>query len=150
MRAGRRFTPHSRRNSALAAIGAMTVATLTWVLAVQVAGVALRARMGPEVVTIDAVQACVGALVPTMFGLGAMGVLRSRSRRPRTMWTRLAVTVAILSLGSPLMSATNAAAGAVLVSMHLLVAAVVIPLVRSTATDEPDAPDDAAELAVAS
>ena len=124
--------PASRRASSRAAavLGAAAASGAAWAAAVPLAGVDLRVELGDRAQTVG-----LGAVVGTALLAGALGwallaVLEHRTSRAATLWTRIAVVVATLSLVGPLSGGATAAATAVLLALHLVVAAVLVPLLR--------------------
>lgn len=71
--------------------------------------------------------------VAGLLGWALLTVLESRTRRAATIWTAVAVVVAVLSLLGPLTSAVTAGAAAVLVALHVAVAVVLVPMMRRSA-----------------
>ena len=69
----------------------------------------------------------VTAGVAGLLGWALLAVLTRTTRRPVTIWRVAAVVALLLSLGGPL-SAGAGAAAAVLVALHVAVAAVLVPL----------------------
>ncbi|MBD3783678.1 MAG: hypothetical protein IE926_12130 [Micrococcales bacterium] len=69
------------------------------------------------------------AAVVALAALGVGGILRRTSRRPRRAFGWVSLVVLVLSLAGPVVQASTAAAGAALATLHLVVAAVVVPLV---------------------
>ncbi len=116
----------SRRG--LGTVGGALAALAVWALADPVLGVELAAmQVGPGAVAAS-------SLVSALGGWGLLVVLERTVARPRTVWTRTAAAVAVLSLAGPLGAATTATA-VVLGVMHVVVAAVVIPTFAATSSD---------------
>ncbi|GGS91653.1 DUF6069 family protein [Streptomyces cinerochromogenes] len=122
------------RVRALATLAAVVVAILVWVLADSVFGVELRTPDGPgssETSELTLPTAAVAAGVVALLGWGLLALLERRSARARTLWTRVAVGVLVLSLFAPLFAQGLSAGNRVsLVLLHLGVGAVVIPAFR--------------------
>jgi Family of unknown function (DUF6069) len=76
------------------------------------------------------------SLVAALAGWGLLALLERFSARPRTIWTAIAVLVALLSLAGPLstIASTTVANGLSLALMHLAVAAALIPSLAATAS----------------
>jgi hypothetical protein len=114
-----------------AALLAMGLSAVVWLLAVPVGGDDLRVGDGadaqtvalPSVLVVSAVAVFAGALTRRVLARRARGVL---------VWNVLAGVVLVLSLTGPLGAAT-AEAGLALTAMHLVVAAVVLAGQRWTA-----------------
>ncbi|RCK68574.1 hypothetical protein DT076_15175 [Desertihabitans brevis] len=117
----------SVRRALLVLPAAVAVAALVWTLAVVVGGLALTARTGAVVQTIGLGSVLAAAAVAGSAGWAVASLLTRVSRRARTVWTVLACLVAVLSLAGPLTAGTTPGAVAVLVLLHLVVAAVVVP-----------------------
>ncbi|TDD30131.1 hypothetical protein E1218_02275 [Kribbella turkmenica] len=64
---------------------------------------------------------------------GLLAVLERRTVNARKVWTVVAVTACVLSLGSPLTSGIGAGARVGLAALHLVVGAAVILGLRRTA-----------------
>lgn len=115
-----------------ALVGAAAAAVVLWVAAVPLGGVDLQVEMGGETEAVDLRAVVVVASAGGLLGWGLLAVLEWRVRRAAAIWTAVALVATLLSLVGPLTSATSAAAGAVLVGLHLVVAAVLIPVLRRT------------------
>lgn len=126
-----RSAPRSRRATrAAGALGAAAAAAALWVLAVPVVGVDLLVTMNGQAQAVGLASVLGVSLTAGLLGWALLALLEWRVRRAAAIWTAVALVVTLLSLGGPLASATNAAAGAVLVGLHLVVAAVLIPALR--------------------
>ncbi|KAB8194667.1 hypothetical protein FH608_015910 [Nonomuraea phyllanthi] len=120
------------RRLLLTVIGAPAAALAVWALAVPLAGITLTARMGAAPQPVGPVLVIVASLVAGLAGWALLAVLERRATRPGRNWTIIALVVLVLSLSGPLTSAVGAAATVVLLLMHLVVGAVLIPgLVRA-------------------
>ena len=73
------------------------------------------------------------ALVAGLLGWLLLAGLDRRAARARTAWTAVALLVLAVSLALPLAAATTTSAAVGLVVLHLVVGAVVIPGLASTA-----------------
>ncbi|WP_336211756.1 DUF6069 family protein [Nonomuraea sp. LPB2021202275-12-8] len=121
----------SIRRPLLAVIGAPAAALAVWALAVPVAGITPTVRMGGGTQTIGPVPVVVASLLAGLMGLALVAVLERWAARPGRIWTIIALVVCVLSLLGPLGSAVGAGAMLVLILLHLVVGAVLIPgLVR--------------------
>lgn len=120
------------RRLLLTVIGAPAAALAVWALAVPLAGITLTARMGAAPQPVGPVPVVVASLLAGLAGWALLAVLERRATRPGRSWTIIALVVLVLSLFGPLTSAVGAAATVVLLLMHLVVGAVLIPgLVRA-------------------
>ena len=120
---------------ALSVAGAVIAALAVWVIAVPILGAHLTIRFGsgaPE--TIGFALVAGASLLGSLGGWGLLALLERRTPRARTIWTGVAVIVAIASLGLPLTAATTTSTEVALGAMHLAVAAVLIPALRWTSS----------------
>lgn len=132
--------PPTTRNSTtrtrgLAVLGAVLAALAVWVIAVPLLGVDLRVSMSPggsDVQTVSTPFVVAASLLVSLLGWALLALLERRTARAATIWTVVAAVVLLLSLGSPLSSGTTAATKVTLALMHIAVAAVLIPTLRST------------------
>jgi hypothetical protein len=107
------------------AVAVALAAAGDWMMATQAAGVDLAVGSGSGTRHIGVVSVVVTAVVVTLAASGLLRFLESRSSRGRTIWTVIAVVVALLSLAGPL-GATSFQAGMWLVSLHALVGTAVL------------------------
>jgi len=129
---------HTRR--ALAVAGAVAAPAAVWLVATA-AGVPLRVTAGgqpPEPVELPAVL--VFALVGSLAGSLALAVLERVTRHGAAVWTVLAAVVLLASLVPPLTVQASTATHVTLVTMHLAVAAVLVPGLRRPAVSRTPAP----------
>ena len=128
--------PVARRQAlrAAAVVGAVVAAVLVWIAAVPVAGVHLEVLMGGETEAVTLRAVVVVALGAGLLGWALLAALEWRVRRAVAIWTAIALAVTLLSLLGPLTAATSTAAAVVLVCLHLVVAAVLIPALRRTSS----------------
>lgn len=114
----------------LAVVGAIAADCAVWAVVHLAAGVDLEVRLTPgahpEQVGIAAVAFAV-ALAGVVAAL-LVAVLRRRARRPRRVWLLIALVVLVVSLAGPLGAAQTAPAMLSLISLHLVAAAVLIPV----------------------
>jgi hypothetical protein len=124
----------ARREAVRAAAvgGAAAAAVLVWVAAVPIAGIDLEVEMAGETEAVDLRAVVTVALGSGLSGWALLAALEWRVRRAVAIWTAVALAVTLLSLLGPLAWAGNSAARAVLVALHLVVAAVLIPAMRRT------------------
>ncbi len=76
-------------------------------------------------------------LLSTFAGWGLLAILEGWSRRPRTIWTVSSVAVTIVSLGPLLSDGTSVADRVALAALHVVVAAIYVPLMSRTTIDQP-------------
>lgn len=121
----------TRSHRLLAVVAAAAAAGLVWVVAVPVLGADLAVAeypggpVGARTVGFGAVLG--SALFAGVLGWGLLAVLERWSARGRRIWRGAAVTVALLSLASPLTMTAGADAALTLSALHLAVAAVLVP-----------------------
>ena len=114
----------------------MLAALVVWSVAVPLLGVGLTVRTTPgsTVQTIGAGFVGAVSLLASLLGWGLLAILERRTQRAGTIWTAPAgVVLLLLSLAGPLTAAVTTGGKVSLVALHLSVAAVLIPLLRSTA-----------------
>ncbi|MET7335830.1 DUF6069 family protein [Nonomuraea sp. NPDC005650] len=117
----------SLRRPLLTLVGAPAAALAVWALAVPLAGTILTVRMGAGTQTVGPVSVVVASLVAGLAGWALLAALERWAPRPGRVWTITALVVLALSLTGPLGSAVGAAATLVLVLLHLVVGAVLVP-----------------------
>lgn len=131
-------SPHRQlRSRASAVTAAVLAALIVWSVAVPLLGVDLTVRTNPggsSTQTIGAASVLAVSLLASMLGWGLPAVLERRTQRAGTLWTVIASVVLLLFLAGPLTAAGTTAAAVALVLLHLSVAAVLISLLRRTAT----------------
>lgn len=122
------------RTRALAAVAGGLAAVAVWLIEVPLLGVDLSIRFGSGHAQTVGIGPIIGvSLVASLAGWLLLAVLDRRTPRARTVWTTAVIVLLAVSLALPLSAATTAAATAGLIVMHLVVAAVVIPLLGRTA-----------------
>lgn len=120
--------------SRLAVVGVTVVAALAlWALLVPVAGLELEALQGSRRIQVGAGSVFFASAVMAFAGWGLLAILERRTLNARKVWTILAASACILSLGSPLVSGIGVGAKLGLASLHLIVGAAVIFGLRRTA-----------------
>ncbi|KKK04677.1 DUF6069 family protein [Micromonospora sp. HK10] len=118
----------------LRAVLAATAATLAvWVVAVPLAGVDLVARTGGAEQRVTPVAVAVSTLLAGLAAWGLLALLERFTTRARPVWTVVALIVLLVSLLGPLGGGVGTAARVTLVAMHLVAAAVLVPLLHRTA-----------------
>ncbi|MET9959847.1 DUF6069 family protein [Streptomyces sp. NPDC006326] len=125
-----RATPSLRRH-AYAAVGAVLLTALLWTAA-RGLGVELRVDPGNGLpIQVVSLPLVVGStLVVCLLAAAVRRRLDRLTGQAPTVWTRLAVTVLLLSLAPMAYVQASGATKAALTLMHLAVAAVLIPLLR--------------------
>ena len=120
-----------RRNRILGVAGATLAAVAVWAIEVPVLGINLVTQFpnsAPQSVGIGAVVS--SALAGSLAGWGLLALLERRYARARTIWTGIAIAVLLASFSLPLSAGTTTATKVGLATMHLAVAAVLIPTLR--------------------
>lgn len=127
---------HQLRRRVFAVTAAVLAALVVWSVAVPLLDVQLTVRTTPgsSVQTIGAGFVLAASLLASLLGWGLLAVLERRSQRAGTVWTAAAGVVLLLSLAGPLTAAVTTSGKVSLVALHLSVAAVLIPLLRRTAS----------------
>ena len=123
------------RRRALAVALAVVAAVLVWGLAALVLGIDLTVGTGSGDAkqTVGAAAVAGSSLVAGLLGWALLALLERRTARAHTIWTAAATAVLLLSLGGPVAADADTSVKAVLVLLHLAVAAVLIPALRRTA-----------------
>lgn len=107
------------------AAAAAVCAVVTWFFVAVLPGVELVVRTGAGPRSIGGVAVALTAAVAAYGGMSALRVLARITQRALGVWTALVLLVAAVSLLGPLTAVTTAAAVA-LVTLHSVVAAVVL------------------------
>lgn len=113
------------------AAAAVACALVLWATLVPLGGLELAADMGGSVKRIGALDVGLTAFGAGLVGLLALRVLERFTPKALTIWTVTAIVVLVLSCGGALMAISTAAMWA-LVSLHTLVAAVIVAVGRRT------------------
>jgi hypothetical protein len=134
------------------AVGAtVVVAEAVWLIAVAVLGIPLQTPAGsgyPEPVDIDPVTVAVATIVLSLVGWAALAGLEWLTASARRTWLVLAVLALFGSLAMPLSGTGVSAANRIaLVTMHVLVAAIVIAVLYRVARGLPRKPRTAIPVA---
>ncbi|GAA0585415.1 DUF6069 family protein [Actinomadura livida] len=111
---------------AVTVAGGAVAALVLWTLTGPVAGHTPSAETGGEIQQVGAVAVAAGALVAGLAAWALLAVLERTVGRPARAWTTTAAAVLALSLAGPLGGAADTASMAALTGMHLLVGAVLI------------------------
>lgn len=109
----------------LVAAGAAVVCALVLWGSLALTDAKLTVQWGSEVQSVGGVAVATAAGVSAVAGLVVLRMLERVTSRALALWTTLAAAVGLLSLAGPLTATSTAATGA-LVSLHAVVAAVVI------------------------
>ncbi|SDL41830.1 DUF6069 family protein [Nonomuraea jiangxiensis] len=117
----------SAKRTVLTVIGAPAAALAVWALAVPVAGMTLTVRMGVGTQPVGPESVLMASLVAGLAGWALLALLERFASRPRRIWTVVALVVLALSLLGPLGSAVGVATTLVLLLLHLVVGAVLVP-----------------------
>jgi len=96
-------------------------------------GVELTARTGGGELVVGPPSVALAGVLAALAGWGLLALLERVRTRARTEWTAVAVAALVISLVPPLLQATTAAAGAVLVAMHVAVGTTIIVALARTA-----------------
>lgn len=130
-----------RRVRLVAVSAAVAGAVAVWLIAQLGLGVDVRApAFGPSQpsLPITAGQVLSTAALASLAGWGLLAMLERWTRKAAGTWLTIAILALLLSLGGPLsgtgVTATNRA---VLVALHLVVGAVLIPLLYRSASTPP-------------
>ena len=130
-------TTRPRRARALAVVAAALAALAVWLVTDPLLGFDLAGPTRPgsqELMSITPALVAGTSLVVALAGWALLALLERFTARARTIWTAIALLVALLSLAGPLsaLASTSAANAVALALMHLAVAAVLIPGLAGT------------------
>ncbi|MBB5786368.1 DUF6069 family protein [Jiangella mangrovi] len=116
---------------ALAIAGATAAAAVPWAVA-EIAGADLEVTTGGWTMDVGLPMVLGAALVVSLAGWGLLTLLQRRlgDARARRVWTIVAVTVLLLSLGGPLSADATTATRVYLAHMHVAVGLALIPGLR--------------------
>jgi hypothetical protein len=116
---------------AISVAGASLAAVAVWAIAVPLLGIHLLVRFGSGPALGVGIESVVGAsLAGSLLGWGFLALLERHTPRARTIWSRVAIVVLLVSLSLPLSAGATISSKAALALMHLAVAAVLIPALR--------------------
>jgi hypothetical protein len=115
----------SPRTGLLAVVGAV-VATATGATVARAAGVDLAVDGSDETIPVSGIAVVTGAF--TLVGVAMAAAFQRWSRRPAEQFLLTAVALTALSLVPPVVWGADGATSATLVVLHLVAAAVAIPL----------------------
>jgi Family of unknown function (DUF6069) len=129
-------TTRPRRARALAVVAAALAALTVWLITDPLLGIDLTGTTAPgsqQLRPITPAMVAGASLVTGLAGWALLALLERFTARARTIWTAIALLVALLSLAGPLsILATTEANVLALTLMHLAVAAVLIPILAGT------------------
>jgi hypothetical protein len=129
-------TTRPRRARALAVIAATLAALAVWVITDPLLGIDLTGTTRPgsqELMSITPALVAGASLAVALAGWALLALLERFTARARTIWTAVALLVALLSLAGPLSILASTEANVLaLALMHLAVAAVLIPMLAGT------------------
>ena len=139
MTSQRLITPAQRRRARLLGmVAAILVAEAAWALAELVLGIRLQAPAGtgsPEPVDIGPLTVALASALLSLLGWAVLAALERLTPRARRIWLVVALGGLAASLSMPLSgTGVSTASRAVLVLMHLAVAAVVIAVLYRTSS----------------
>ena len=116
------------RPAALAVAGAAGAAVLAWAVAVPVLGVDLRVGTEGAATAVGPGSVVAAAVLAGLLGWALLALLVRSVARAGTVWRAVAVVVLLLSLGGPLAMGVGTVSVVVLLTLHAVVAAVLVPL----------------------
>jgi hypothetical protein len=109
----------------MAALGLWAIVELGFGFDVRSPGEAFGGASGTS--DVGPLQVIIASGIGSLMGWALLALLERFSSRARAVWIAVALLALLASLGGPLSGGISAANRAVLVCMHLLVAAIVIP-----------------------
>ncbi|MEX5720026.1 DUF6069 family protein [Geodermatophilus maliterrae] len=128
--------PIARRSVArtriVAVVGATLAALAGWVVAVPISGLDLEVASGATTRTVGAAAVLGAGFTASLLGWALLALLERRAPRAKGTWTAIAVAALLLSLVGPLGVDATAATKVTLALLHVVVAAVLIPVLRRT------------------
>ena len=122
------------RTSALAVVAATVATLVVWAIARPLAGADLTVRTGAGSAAqhVGPTAVVVATVLAGLAGWALLALLQRFTSRARAIWITTALVVLVLSMAGPLGAGTTVTAAAILASMHLTAAAILIPgLARS-------------------
>jgi hypothetical protein len=129
-------TTRPRRARALAVIAATLAALAVWLITDPLLGIDLTGTTRPgsqQLQPITPALVAGASLAVALAGWALLALLERFTARARTIWTAVALLVALLSLAGPLSILASTEANVLaLALMHLAVAAVLIPMLAGT------------------
>jgi hypothetical protein len=132
-----RATARVTRTRAISVAAASLTAVAVWAVAVPLLGTNLLVRFGSAPAQGVGIESVVGAsLAASLLGWVSLTFLERHTPRARTIWSRIAIVVLLVSLSLPLGAGATISSKAALALMHLAVAAVLIPGLRRNSPPE--------------
>lgn len=133
----------TQRGARLLAVATAVLASVAlWFVAEVPLGIQLQAPAGtasPEPIDIGPLNVALASLVLSLVAWRLLAALERLTQHARTIWVLLALVGLGVSLSMPLSgTAVSAADRVVLVVMHLVVAAILIPVFSSTSQARPE------------
>jgi hypothetical protein len=129
-------TTRPRRARALAVIAATLAALAVWLITDPLLGIDLTGTTRPgsqQLQPITPALVAGASLAVALAGWALLALLERFTARARTIWTAVALLVALLSLAGPMSILASTEANVLaLALMHLAVAAVLIPMLAGT------------------
>lgn len=126
--------PKARRTRWLPAIAAAAAALILWTVVDPIGGLDLTVGKPGATTPVGAVSVAVAALVSGLAGWALLAIFERTLDRPARIWTITATIVFLLSLAVGPVGGTDGGDKLTLAGLHLIVAAVVIPWLRASAT----------------
>lgn len=126
----------TRSRSRFAVVAATVLAALLlWTVLAPLAGVDLAARQGDSITKIGAVSVAVASAVAALAAWGLLVLLeRQQGGQAKRIWTLVALIGGLVSLSGPMVNGVGTDGKLGLAAFHLVVAAVLIPGLRRTAS----------------
>ncbi|MBV8300420.1 MAG: hypothetical protein JOY68_00675 [Candidatus Dormibacteraeota bacterium] len=124
---------HSPRRRLLIIVAGAAAAALIWAVAVPATGGQLLVRFGsgaPQAVSLEFVLA--GSLTAPLLGWALLAWLERRTSQARTVWTRIAALLLLVSFALPLAAGISTSTKLTLLLMHGVVGSVVIVGLRQS------------------
>lgn len=134
----RTITTARTRPRLVATVAAVAAALALWALAALAFGIEVNApAMGDQPVQpIGPAQVAISSAAGALVGWGVLALLERFTARAHRIWLAVVVAGTLLSLGAPLTGAgIEAANRAVLATLHLAVATVLVPPLYRTSRD---------------
>jgi hypothetical protein len=115
-----------------AVVAAAVISTMLVWLVADLLGLHASVTMNETVQSISGITVAVATIVASVSAWLVKASLDRVLRNPTPAWLVIAIAVGLLSLTGPLTMATSAGAAAVLVALHLVPAAILVPGLAST------------------
>jgi hypothetical protein len=122
---------HPRRPRALGVAASVLAAVAVWVVAVPILGAHLTVRFGHGAVQNVQISSVIAtSILASLLGWTVLTILEKRTRRAVAIWTGIALATTLLSLLFPILAGITTSTKIALATMHLGVAAILIPALR--------------------